>query len=159
MTDAVSIPTYPHTHTNSGHMPVPPHYCKSMETKVKRGCCRLFVLPPFFFFPIYCSFLNPNLLPPLFLLSSPHYSCLALHSHQFSTPIFTCLSFTYCQRLPTIIIFLLLSSHLVLRVYSIKTTTHLNSGVITTDTTAAYVRVCCGVAEFRLLKDSTHFFS
>lgn len=90
-----------------------------METKVKRGwegSCSLFVLPPFLFFPIYCSFLNSNPLPARFLLSSPHYSLLALHSHQFSTPIFsTRLSFTYCPRLPMIIIFLHLSSHLALR--------------------------------------------
>lgn len=124
-----------------------------METKVKRGweeSSRLFVLLPFLFFPVYCSLLISNLLPPLFLLSSPHYSLLALHSHQFSTPIFTTLlSFTYCPRLPTIIIFLHLSSHLALLVHSIKTTTHLNSGGIATETTAAYVRVCCGVDESR----------
>lgn len=119
-----------------------------METKVRREwreeSCRLFVLLPLLFFSIHCSFLNPNLLPPLFLLSSTHYPLLALHSSIFSAHFhlsFLLVSFTYCPRLCMIIIFLYLSSHLALGVHSIKTKTHLNSGGIATDTTAACVFV------------------
>lgn len=113
-------------------------------------------MPPFLFYPTYCSFLSSSRLPPcpppiilLWLLT--HINFLP-HFDPYFLPSFIHLLST---SLSTIIISLYHSTHSVLRVHSIKTKTHLNSGGIATDTTAAYAHVCCGVVESCSLEDST----
>lgn len=113
----------------------------------------------FLSYPLFVpQFQSPDLSfsPILHSLFSSGSSLTSIFSPILTRP-FSPPSFTYCPRLLTIIISLYLSSHLALRVHSIKTKTHLNSGGIATDATAAYAHVCCGAAErFRTLLQLTY---
>ena len=84
------------------------------------------ICPASFFFFLLLFIPQVQSLAPLFLLSSPLFSTGSSLTSIFHSNFhlsFLPPSFTYCRRLPTIIIFLHLSSHLVLQTYSIKTKT------------------------------------